>query len=166
MQEKTRQFRKLSGDSSRVPAIGVVVHRVMPTLTTTYPQLDAVVSLVSNHAVSTLDLTVERSEGHWRQSLFKPESREDPRRGRGQRQAALAQGKNPRPAAVGQRAPPGRRSELLTRRLPGWNDARAFGLRALGKAAPARERGADLRETTTAGSIPSSRRTISRLEAT
>ena len=64
--------------------------------------------LVSRDPLSKLDSTVERSEGHWRQSHFKPESREDPRRGRGQRQAALAQGKIPGPAAVGQRAEPDR----------------------------------------------------------
>ncbi len=90
-----------------------VVHRVIPTLTTTYPQSLAAVSLVSWKAPRKLVSTVERSEGHWRQSLFKPECREDPRRGQGQCQAALAQGKNPRPAAVGQRAGSGRRSESL-----------------------------------------------------
>lgn len=96
-----RGLEVLSGDRGiRRP----FVHRVMPTLATTYPHSLAAVSLVSPTGFRTLILEVERGEGHWRQRHFKPESREDPRRGRGQRQAALAEGKSSCPAASGQLA--------------------------------------------------------------
>jgi len=117
------------------------VHSVIPTLTTAYPHPLAAVSLVRRGSVRKLGATVERGEGHWRQSRFKPESRKDPRRGRGQRQAALAQGRNPRPAVSGQRLSRAGDRNCARGSSPVGAKQAAFGWRVAAKTAPARERG-------------------------
>ena len=164
MQRKPRKFRLIGPTLNELMRVRGFVHKPIPTLTTTYPQTLAAVSLVSWNARRKLVPTVERSEGHWRQSLFKRECREDPRRGRGQHQAVLAQGISP---CAGSRWPTcwtGQAIRVADHAAP----QRCAPLRrwVVRKAAPARERGANLGENLTVGPVPTSRRPISQLGAT